>query len=113
MITINLLFIVTVLAAALALFDGIARLRGKRGNSALAVIELVLAALMLVSVFIAFPAPLGTFVFAVALEVVLVLLLVLRGTRSRGFTTLTLIALILNTIVVLVAAGWLSIPGLF
>ena len=77
-----------------------------------AIISLLIAVLMLLSIFIAFPAPLGTFVFAVALEVVLILLLVLRGTRGSGFTTLTLIALILNTVVVLIAAGWLSIPGL-
>ncbi len=36
----------------------------------------------------------------------------LKGTRTRAFTTLTLIALILTTIVVLIAAGWLRIPGL-
>ncbi|HPM52389.1 MAG TPA: hypothetical protein PK282_09150, partial [Rhodoglobus sp.] len=93
-------------------FDGIRRVRGNRTNSILAIAELVFAVLMLISIFIAFPAPLGTFVFAVALEVVLILLLVLRGTRGSGFTTLTLIALILNTVVVLIAAGWLSIPGL-
>jgi uncharacterized membrane protein len=112
MITLSWLLIVTVLAAALSMFDGIRRVRGNRTNSILAIAELVFAVLMLISIFIAFPAPLGTFVFAVALEVVLILLLVLRGTRGSGFTTLTLIALILNTVVVLIAAGWLSIPGL-
>ncbi len=109
--TLTWLLIITVLAAALALIDGVRRLRG-RNNSILAIAELVLAALMLVSVFIAFPAPLSTFIFAIALEVVLILLLILRGGRAGGYTTITLIALILNTIVVLIALGWLTIPGL-
>jgi hypothetical protein len=82
MITLSWLLIVTILAAALALFDGISRLRGRRSNSILAIAELLFAALMLLSIFFAFPAPLGTFLFAVILEVVLI------------------------------AAGWLTIPGL-
>ena len=112
MITLSWLLIVTVLAAALSLIDGIRRVRSNRSNSILAIAELLFAVLMLISIFIAFPAPLGTFVFAVALEVVLLLLLVIPGSRGRGFTALTLIALILNTIVVLIASGWLNIPGL-
>jgi len=109
---ISWLLIVTLAAAALSIYDGVRRVRGHHSNSVLAIAELVFAVLMLVSVFIAFPAPLGTFLFALALEVVLILILVLKGTRTRGFTTLTLVALILNSIVVLIAAGWLHIPGL-
>ncbi len=109
---ISWLLLVTIAAAGLSIFDGVRRVRGRHGNSVIAIAELVFAVLMLVSIFIAFPAPLGTFIFAVALEVVLVLLLVLKGTRNRAFTTLTLIALILNSIVVIIAAGWLHIPGL-
>jgi hypothetical protein len=77
------------------------------------ILAAVFAVLMLVSIFIAFPAPLGTFIFALALEVVLVLILLFRGkSRAGGYTTVTLVALILNSIVVLIAAGWLHIPGL-
>jgi len=109
---ISWLLLITIAAAGLAIFDGVRRVRGHHGNSIIAIAELVLAVLMLVSVFIAFPAPLGTILFAIGLEIVLILLLVLKGTRNRAFTTLTLIALILNSIVVLIAAGWLHIPGL-
>ncbi len=109
--TISWLLIITILAAVFAIVDGIRRVRG-RNNSILAVAELVLAVLMLISVFIAFPAPFSTFIFALALEVVLILLLVLRGGRTGGYASITVIALILNTIVVLIALGWLSIPGL-
>ncbi len=109
--TLSWLLIITILAAAFAIVDGVRRVRG-RNNSVLAIAELVLAVLMLFSVFIAFPAPLSTFLFALALEIVLILLLVLRGGRAGGYTTVTVIALILNTIVVLIALGWLTIPGL-
>jgi hypothetical protein len=112
MITLSWLLIVTILAAALALFDGISRLRGRRSNSILAIAELLFAALMLLSIFFAFPAPLGTFLFAVILEVVLILILLIRGAGAKGVSTVTVIALILNSVVVLIAAGWLTIPGL-
>ncbi len=112
MITISWLLIVTILAAALALVDGISRLRGRRSNSILAIAELLFAALMLLSIFFAFPAPLGTFLFAVLLEVVLILILLIRGAGAKGVSAVTVIALILNSVVVLIAAGWLTIPGL-
>ena len=112
MITVSWLLIITALAAGLAVFDGVSRLRGRGSNSVLAIIELVAAALMLLSVFIALPAPFTTLLFAVLLEVVLVLILVLRSSRKGGVSTITIIALILNTAVLLIAAGWLTIPGL-
>ena len=110
--TLTWLLIITVLAAASALVDGISRLRAKRSNSILAIAELVFAVLMLLSIFIAFPAPFTTFLFALILEVVLVLILVLRGTRRKGVGAITIVALILNTVVVLISADWLHIPGL-
>lgn len=112
MITLSWLLIITILAAALALIDGITRMRGRRSNSILAGAELLFAALLLISLFFAFPAPLGTLLFAVILEVVLLLILLMRGTGGRGASTITIIALILNSIVVLIALGWLTIPGL-
>lgn len=112
MITLSWLLIITILAAALALWDGITRLRGRRSNSILAIAELIFAVLMLLSLFFAFPAPLGTFLFAIGLEVILLLILILRGAGAKGISMVTLIALILNSIVVLIAAGWLVIPGL-
>lgn len=112
MITLSWLFIITVLAAALALVDGIARLSGRRSNSILAIAELLFAVLMLLSLFIPFPAPLGTFLFAVLLEIALIVLLFVRGVGRRGIAALTVVALILNTAVLLISAGWLTIPGL-
>ncbi|MCU1579314.1 MAG: hypothetical protein JWP19_1518 [Rhodoglobus sp.] len=114
MVTINLLFIITILAGALSLYDGIARIRGRGSNSILAIAEIVFAALLLVSVFVTFPAPLGLLTWAILLEIALVLVLVLRGGASRrGVWVVTIIALVLNTIVVLVNLGWLHVPGLF
>ena len=113
MVTVNLLFIVTILAGALALYDGIVRVRGRGSNSIVAIAEIVFAALLLVSLFVAFPAPLGLLTWAILLEIVLVLILVLRGAGKRGVWIVTIIALVLNTIVVLAGLGWLSIPGLF
>ena len=112
MVTLSWLLIITILAAALALFDGISRLTGRRSNSILAIAELLFAALMLLSIFFAFPAPLGTFLFSLLLEIVLVLILLIRGAGARGVSVVTVIALILNTVVLLIAAGWLTIPGL-
>lgn len=111
-VTLSWLLIITILAAALALIDGIVRLRSRRSNTVLAVAELVFALLMLLTLFFAFPAPLGTLLFAILLEVVLLLILLLRGTGARGASTMTILALILNSIVVLMALGWLTIPGL-
>lgn len=113
MITVNLLFIITILAGALSLYDGIARVRGRGANSILAIAEIVFAALLLVSLFVTFPAPLGLLTWAILLLITLVLVLVLRGSTRRGVWVVTVIALILTAIVVLVGLGWLSIPGLF
>lgn len=115
MITLSWLLIITVLAAALALVDGISRLRSRRSNSVLAVAELVFAALMLLAIFLPqwFPAPLGLLLFAILLEVALILVLVVRGRGgTRGGSAIAIIALVLNTIVILIALGWLAIPGL-
>ncbi len=106
------LLLITIVAAGLSIYDGVRRIRGNKSNSILAIAELVFSVLMLASIFIAFPAPLGTFLFALVLEVILILTLVVTGSRAKGFTTITLVALVLNSIVVLIAIGWLRIPGL-
>ena len=110
MITLNILTLITDAAAVLALLDGIARLRSSRNSTVLAVLELVLAVLMLLTFFAALPAPLSLIVVSVALEIVLVLALL---TSKRGSKTLTVVALVLNSIVVVTAFGWVAIPGLF
>lgn len=108
-ITISWLLILTIFAAALSVLDAVSRLRGRRHNSLLAVVELVAAVLMLLSVFV-FPQYTG--VLAIILLIVLVLALVMRGSRRKGVSTITVIALILTAIVVLIGMGWLHIPGL-
>lgn len=111
--TISLLLIITVLAAALSLVDGITRLRGRRGNSVLAVIEIIAAVLMLLALFpIFFPAPFGVGILSIVLEIVLILQLILRGSTRRGGAAITIIALVLNSIVLVVAYNLFQIPGL-
>lgn len=112
MITVSWLLLVTIVAGALAIVDGVMRLRGRRGNSLLPIIEVAAAALMLVSSFTALPAPFTTFLFSLVLEAVLLLLLLVPGRGRKGAPTLVIVALVANTVVVLASAGWLRIPGL-
>ncbi len=109
-VTFTLLLVITLLAGALSLYDGIVRLRGKRGNSILAIVEIVAAALMLLALFGILTTPLTIGILAVILEIVLVLQLIVRGSTRRGGAAITVIALVLNTIVLLVAFGF-TIPG--
>ena len=82
--TVTLLLVITVLAGALSLYDGIVRLRGKRGNSILAIVEIVAAALMLLALFGILTTALGIGILSVILEIVLILQLVIRGSTRRG-----------------------------
>ena len=108
----SILTILTIVTAAFAIYDGATRLRGKRHNSILAIAELAFAILMLLSVFVVLPAPFTILLFSLLLEVILVALLIFRGTRRAGIAPATVIALVLNAIVLLISAGWLHIPGL-
>lgn len=111
---INLLFVITILAGVLGVIDGIIRLRGRRGGATIVgVAEIVFGALLLVSLFVALPAPLNLLTAAILLEIALLLALFVRGGTRRGGIAITLVALVLNTIVVLVTLGWLTVPGLF
>jgi hypothetical protein len=106
--SLSILSIITILAAGFAIYDGASRLRGKRRNSIFAIAELVFAILLLLSIFIVLPAPFTVLLFSLVLEVILVALLIFGGTRRAA----TIIALALNTIVLLITVGWLHIPGL-
>jgi hypothetical protein len=110
----NLLTVVTVLAAVFALLDGANRMRTRRGSSLLNFAEIVFAGLMLISIFVAIPAlPNGTFLFALLLLICLVLIVLLPSRRGApGATRTSIIAIVLSAVVVLVALGWLNIPGL-
>lgn len=109
MITVSWLLIVTILAAALSIYDGASRLRGRKTNSILAIAELIVAVLMLLSVFL-FAQYTG--ILAIVLLIVLVLILLMRGTRRKGVSMITVLALILTAIVVLIGLNILRIPGL-
>jgi hypothetical protein len=110
--TVSLLLIITVIAGALSLYDGIIRLRGKRGSSVIAIVEIIAAALMLLALFGILSTALGVGILSVILEIALILQLVLRGSTRRGGATITIIALVANTIVLIVAFGVFQIPGL-
>ena len=104
----NWLVIILIAGAVLALIDGIIRVRGR--GAVLAIIEIVLAALLVLSLFVSIP--FGTVAVAIALGIVLLLQLILgRGTR-RGGIAITLISLILIALYVLMELGWLLIPGI-
>ena len=113
MVTINLLFIITVLAGVLGLVDGITRVRRRGASTIIAVAEIVFGALLLVSLFIAFPAPLTTLTWAILLLIALLIALFVRGGVRRGGFVITIVAIVLDAIVILVALGWLHVPGLF
>ncbi|QEO14020.1 hypothetical protein FLP10_05970 [Agromyces intestinalis] len=106
MITLSWLLVIALAGGILGLIDGILRLRG-RGSSVLGIIELVVAALFLLSLFFA-GIPLGSVVLAVVLLVVLVVGLVLRGRQGLG---ITVAALVLVVVYLVLVNRWLVIPG--
>ncbi len=112
MIVFPALSVVTVLliaTAVIALVDGIVRARG-RGTAVLAVIEIIIAVLLILSLFVNIP--FGRLGLDLALIVVLVLQLVFRGSaRSRSGAALTVIGLVLAALLAIISLGWLHIPG--
>lgn len=109
-VTLDLLFVIAVIGGALALIDGIMRVRG-RGSSIVAVIEIIVAALFLLSLFVA-GIPFGSLILAIVLIVLLVVQLILRGSTRRGSVALTIVALVLLLIWIVLSQGWIVIPGL-
>ena len=100
---INLLLVILIVGAVLALIDGILRVRSRA--ALLAILELVLGALLILSLFVQIP--LGAFVVALALAVVLIITLV-AGPR-RGW--LTAAALVFVGLWLLLTPDRLVIPG--
>ena len=109
MITLTWLLVLALIGGALALIDGIIRVRG-RGTAILAVIEIIVAALFLISLFVS-GIPFGTTVLAIALLIVLVVQLVLRGSTRRSGVTITVVSIIVTAIWLILALGWVHIPG--
>jgi hypothetical protein len=109
-ITLSWLLLIAIVGGALALIDGIIRVRG-RGTAIVAVIEIIVAALFLISLFVA-GIPFGTTVLAVVLLIVLVVQLVLRGSTRRSGVTITVVAIVLTVIYLILALGWIHVPGI-
>jgi hypothetical protein len=108
-ITLSWLLIIGLLGGILALIDGIIRVRG-RGTAIVAVIEIIVAALFILSFFVA--VPFGSLILAIVLLIVLIVQLVLRGSTWRGGVTITVVAIILTLIWLVLAQGWIVIPGI-
>jgi hypothetical protein len=108
-ITLSWLLIIGLLGGVLALIDGIIRVRG-RGTAIVAVIEIIVAALFILSFFVV--VPFGSLVLAIALLIVLIVQLVLRGSTRRSGVTITVIAIVLTLIWLILAQGWIVIPGI-
>ncbi|WP_394554480.1 hypothetical protein ACDF64_07450 [Agromyces sp. MMS24-JH15] len=106
MIALSWLLIIALVGGALALVDGIRRLRG-RGGSVVGVIEVIVAALFLLSLFLP-GIPFGSIVLGVATLVVLVVGLVIGG---RGSRTLAIVGIVVLAIWLVLANHWLVIPG--
>ena len=114
MVTISVLLILIIALGVLAVIDGITRFRGKGTSMVMAIIEIVLGVLLLLTLI---PGLLnGTIqsLVALALGVVLILLLATFGNgRGRGWASLTVIAAILALLVVWKLGGAVLIPGIF
>jgi hypothetical protein len=108
--TLSLFSILVIVTAAIAIYDGISRVRGRRASSIVAVVELVFAVLLLLTQFVDAVAPHIMWI-SLILEIALVIIVFVRG-RARWAIGVTLAALILNAIVLFEVLGWLSIPGL-
>jgi hypothetical protein len=111
-LTFNLLTILIIAVGVLAIFDGVTRLRGARASSVLAVVEIVVGALLLLTLIPAFPVTWGATLLSAILLVAFIIVLVLRGGGKRkGFASVTVIATILDLVLLLNLLRVLVIPG--
>jgi hypothetical protein len=108
--TLNLYTVLVLVIAILAIIDGIYRTRGRGGI--LPIVTIILAVLLGLSIFIA-GIPLGTLALAILLLIALILVLIFRGSTRRGPVFITVIAIILDAVLILHNLGWLTIPGVF
>ncbi len=109
MVTLTWLLIIGLLGGILALIDGIIRVRG-RGTAIVAVIEIIVAALFILSFFVV--VPFGGLILAIVLLIVLIVQLVLRGSTRRSGVTITVVAIVLTLIWLVLSQGWIVIPGI-
>ncbi|GAA5087604.1 hypothetical protein GCM10025760_08990 [Microbacterium yannicii] len=107
MITLSWLLLIALIGGALALFDGILRVRGK-GNTIVGIIEIVVAALFILSLFLP-GIPFGSLVLAIATLIVIVVGLLLRGRQGIG---IAIAALVVIALWIVLVNRWLVIPGI-
>ncbi|KAF2414896.1 hypothetical protein B1729_02185 [Microbacterium sp. B35-04] len=107
MITLSWLLLIALIGGALALFDGILRVRGK-GNTVVGIIEIVVAALFILSLFLP-GIPFGSLVLAIATLIVIVVGLLLRGRQGIG---IAIAALAVIALWIVLVNRWLVIPGI-
>ena len=108
MITLSWLLLIALAGGVLALVDGIWRLRARGGSTVVGIIEIVVAGLFLLSLFVP-GIPWGSLVLGIATLVVLVVAMFAGGRTGR---TLTIIALVLLVVWVVLVNRWLVIPGI-
>jgi hypothetical protein len=108
-VTFSLLLLIAIAGGVVALIDGVQRARG-RGTAVLAVVEIIVAALFLLSLFLP-GIPFGSLALAVVLLIVLVIQLLLRGGRKRAGIGLALAGIILLLVWIVLVQNWLIIPG--
>ena len=108
MITLSWLLLIAVIGGVLALVDGIWRLRARGGNTVVGVIEVIVAALYLLSLFVP-GIPWGSLVLGVATLIVVVVALFLGGRTGRG---VTIAAAVVVAIWLVLVNHWIVIPGI-
>ncbi|ANJ25853.1 hypothetical protein [Agromyces aureus] len=108
MITLSWLLLLALIGGVLALVDGIWRLRARGGSTIVGVIEIIVSALFLLSLFVP-GIPWGSLVLGVATIIALVVALFAGGRTGRGVTVAALVVL---AIWVVLANHWLIIPGI-
>ena len=107
MITLSWLLLIALVGGVLALIDGILRVRGK-GNTLIGIIEIVVAALFVLSLFLP-GIPFGSLVLAIATLIVVVIGIVFRGRQGIG---IAIAALAVIALWIVLVNHWLVIPGI-
>lgn len=106
MITLSWLLLLALAAGAIGVIDGIIRLRGRGGATAVGIAEVIVGALFLLSLFIP-GIPFGSVVLGIVLAVVFIVALVV----GRG-RTLPIVGLVLIALWFVLSNRWLVIPGI-
>ncbi|MDQ7879142.1 hypothetical protein Q9R08_14225 [Microbacterium sp. QXD-8] len=107
MIILSWLLLIALVGGVLALVDGILRVRGK-GNTLVGIIEIVVAALFILSLFLP-GIPFGALVLAIATLIVIVVGLIVRGRQGVG---IAIAALAVIALWIVLVNRWLVIPGI-